>query len=412
MVTKKIIFHFLLGAFIFTLHVNADDATSWDAGKTFGTNYGSYYGNNMKSELFTPMTSDNNFKTKDGAKTFKANMTCGDSSKSFMSVTYTIGSPQNGAVPVIQIDKNLDGTKEYSFTSPYTASAICTNGIAVCTNGAFDGAGGCNYYSWSYDGTSISLKLTDPKQMSSCSCINNTCGALASTQKDTISNKIASGIYAVLSSYSSSYIVSQTQTNNGIVEYFGQKTDNCQNFQGTAPTTGVNTSMDASSQMMNQSADSKSPYSSLLGGSSNYATNSAPLTSKVGSTTSSSKTIRTSITHTDGTTDFATKDANGTTLFGHVGIPLDSDNKEYCQVKWLEQANDVFTDNTERSTSTTSGEQWRIETRECTNHICPFQASKGESVKHECGNINNFAEATSAFSAVQELANDITCGSL
>ena len=401
-----------MGALVFSLHVKADDAAAWSNGQSFGSSVKSYYGDNMQSSLFTPMTSDTNFNTMDGSKSFKANMTCGESSKSFMTVTYNLGSPKNGAVPVIKMDKDLDGTKEYTFVSPYTASAICANGIAVCNGGNFDNTNGCTYYKWNYNGSAISLVSSGGNVMSSCTCINDTCGSLASSQKDALSNKIASGIYGVVSAYSSNFVVSQTQTNNGIVEYFGQRTDSCQNYKGTVATTGTSTSLDSSSEVMSQTGNSSSAYSSLLGGSANYATNSPKITSQVNTSTSSSKSVRTTITHTDGTTDFTTKDSNGTMLPGHVGIPLNNDKEEYCQVKWLGTSTEVFTDGTERSTSTSSGTQWQMETRLCTNHICPYQASKGESIKHDCGNINNFTEATAAFSAVQELADDITCGSI
>lgn len=409
--TKKCI-ALIISAFAFSLHVNADDAAAWSSGQSFGGTVKSYYGNNMKSELFTPMTSDTEFKTMDGSKTFKANMTCGESSKSFMTVSYSLGSPQNGAVPVIKMDKDLDGTKEYTFVSPYTASAVCANGIAVCSGGNFETSSGCTYYKWNYNGSAISLVSSLGNVMSSCSCVNDTCGSLASAQKDSLSNKIASGVYGSVSAYSSNFIVSQTETNNGIVEYFGQRTDSCQNYKGTMATTGTSASLDSSTEIANQTGNSSSAYTSVLGASSNYSTNSPKITTQVNTTTASSKSALTSTTHTDGTTDFTTKDSNGTTLPGHVGIPLTSDNEEYCQVKWLGTSTEVFTDGTERSTSTSSGTQWQTETRLCTNHVCPYQASKGESIKFDCGNIDSFSEATAALSAVQELADDITCGSI
>lgn len=409
--TKKIIV-LILGTFIFSLHASAEDAAAWSNGQSFGATVKNHYGSNMQSELFTPMTSDTNFKTMDGSKNFKANMTCGESSKSFMTISYNLGSPQNGAVPVIKMDKDLDGTKEYTFVSPYTASAICANGIAVCSGGNFDTSNGCTYYKWNYSGSAISLVSSLGNTMSSCTCINDTCGSLASSQKDSLSNKIASGVYGAVSAYSANFIVSQTETSNGVVEYFGQRADSCQNYKGTMATTGTSSSLDSSSEVMNQTGNASSAYTSVLGASSNYSTNSPKITSQVTTTKTASKNVSTTTTHTDGTTDFTVKESNGATLPGHVGIPLTNDKEEYCQVKWLGTSTEVFTDGTERSSSTSSGTQWQTETRLCTNHVCPYQASKGESIKHDCGNINNFAEATAAFSAVQELADDITCGSI
>lgn len=81
-------------------------------------------------------------------------------------------------------------------------------------------------------------------------------------------------------------------------------------------------------------------------------------------------------------------------------------------MKWLGNSPDIFTDNSTRSNATNDSRQWQSETRECVNGICPVQPSKGEEIKHDCGNINNFAEVISAMSAVAELAEDMICGSL
>lgn len=392
----------------------SDDANAWSAGTSFGTQAKTQYGTNIKSNLVEPMTSSSKpFTTMDGSKSFTANMTCGDTAKSFMTVTYSLGSPKNGVVPVVKIDKDLDGTKEYTFTSPYTASAVCSNGIAVCTGGDFTSGNTCTYYKWSYNGSALSLVASASSSMSACRCVNDTCGSVAQSEKDSLVGTIATNIYSTISAYSAVYVISDTKIASGVAEYFGQRTDNCSNFQGTIAKTGTGTSIDASTEMLSQTSNPKSSYSALLGTSQNYSTNSASVSPQVATTKTVSKATRSSVSNQDGTTDFSTKNySTGATINGHVGIPLTSDEDLYCQVKWLGTSNEVFTDNTERSTATTSGEQWQTETRLCVNNTCPFSPSKGESIKHDCGNINNFTEAASAFTTLQELADDITCGSI
>lgn len=392
----------------------SDDANAWSAGQSFGTQARTQYGTNIKSNLVEPMTTSNKpFTTMDGSKTFTANMTCGDTAKSFMTVSYSLGSPRNGVVPVVKIDKDLDGTKEYTFVSPYTASAVCSNGIAVCPSGDFTAGNNCAYYKWSYNGTALSLVTSSSSTMSACRCVNDSCGSIAQTEKDSLVSILATNIYSTISAFSASYVISDTKITSGTAEYFGQRTDNCSNFQGTVATAGTGTHIDASTEMLTQTTNPNSTYSALLGTSQNYSTNSPSVTTQVSTTKSASKTTLSSVSNQDGTTDFTTKNySTGATINGHVGIPLTSDKDLYCQVKWLGASNEVFTDNTERSTATTSGEQWQTETRLCVNSTCPVSPSKGESIKHDCGNINNFTEALSAFTTLQELADDITCGSL
>lgn len=391
-----------------------DDVAAWNEGKSFGAQVKTHYGTQIHTHLVEPMTSTSKpFTTMDGSKSFTANMTCEESVKSFMTLTYSLGSPHNGIVPIIKIDKDLDGTKELTFVSAYTASAICSNGIAVCSGGVFTPGNSCTYYTWSYNGSSLSLVSAPSNTLSACRCVNDTCGGIATTEKDSLVGIIATNVYSTLSAYSAAYVISSVRIYGGTAEYFGQRADTCSNFQGSVVTTGTSTAIDPSSQIIAQASEPKSAYAALLGTSQNYSTHAKSVESEVNATKTVSKSTRASITHQDGTTDFTTKNyATGTTLNGHVGIPLTSDEDLYCQVKWLETSNEVFTDSTERSNATSSAQQWQTETRLCINATCPFSPSKAESIKHDCGNINNFSEAASAFSALQELADDITCGSL
>lgn len=392
----------------------ADDTTAWNAGQSFGSTVKTAYGTNIKSTLIEPMTSTSSqFTTLDGSKTFSANMTCGDTTKNFITITYNLGSPQNGIVPIVKIDKDLDGTMDYTYTSPYTASAICSNGIAVCPSGNFTANASCSYYQWSYNGSALSLVSVASNTMTQCKCVNDTCNSPAKTEKDSLVSTISSNVYSAISSYSTKYIVSDVNITSGVAYYYGQRTDACSNYQGTVATTGTSSTIDASAEMITQGSNNDSSYTALLGTSSNYSANSPSVTTQVSTTISSSKSALSSTTNTDGTTDFGTKDySTSTSINGHVGIPLTSEDDKYCQVQWLGTSNEVFTDSTERSTATTSGEQWQTETRLCVNDVCPYSASKGESIKHDCGNINNFSEAAGAFAALQELADDITCGSI
>ena len=68
---------------------------------------------NFNSAIANPTTTDTNFTTMDGKKSFKGDLTCGSSTTSFLEVSYTGTSDINVSV---KLDKDLNGTKESNFT--------------------------------------------------------------------------------------------------------------------------------------------------------------------------------------------------------------------------------------------------------------------------------------------------------
>jgi len=82
---------------------------------------------------------------------------------------------------------------------------------------------------------------------------------------------------------------------------------------------------------------------------------------------------------------------------------------KYCQVTREVKGSDVYSDGTNK-TVTSSTKTYEDEILQCTGDnydVCPVVA--GETIKYNCGQINNFAEVTSALSAVEEATNDFIC---
>ena len=84
---------------------------------------------------------------------------------------------------------------------------------------------------------------------------------------------------------------------------------------------------------------------------------------------------------------------------------------QYCEVLTQKIDTSIFSDGTTRGESTDSNVTLVGEIRECTNNytICPVDTTKGESIKHNCGSIDNFEEAIGILSGVEEAVGDMVC---
>ena len=97
----------------------------------------------------------------------------------------------------------------------------------------------------------------------------------------------------------------------------------------------------------------------------------------------------------------------GTGTGSLVGANLTS--AKFCQITREVKGSDVYSDGTNK-TVTSSTKTYEDEILQCTGanyDVCPIVA--GETIKYNCGQISNFAEVTSALSAVEEATNDFTC---
>lgn len=96
---------------------------------------------------------------------------------------------------------------------------------------------------------------------------------------------------------------------------------------------------------------------------------------------------------------------NSSTSIATFGSP----QAKYCEVEFIAQSNDVFSDTTQREDQNNNATVKKVEIRECTNDwtVCPTRT--GETVKHVCGDINDFSETASALTSVSESTKDMVC---
>jgi len=382
----------------------ADD--NWNAGQAIGSSTLNHFKGNMSGNINNPITTDQQLATVDGSKTGDGKIICGEgSTKEYLSIGY---SGTSDITVSVQMDKNLDGSKETSWSFA-GISGVCSNGAIKCSSGTWNN---CKYYEWGYSGGTLWLNETQPDLVGGCYCINSSCGSLAGTQKASVLNDV-SGAIAPLMSDSSQYVITKAENDGNTVKYWGQDYSNCSNSSGTKPSIsmdGSNMQSQSDNAALSQSNDDTSAYYILNEG----AGNNTPLDDSYKTDlTNRSTSVKASATNTTGTNNYAYTDSlsgssinvSGSLLLGAQG------EAKYCEVEWTKENTDAFLDETNRENGTTNNQVKYTEMRECINDwtVCPVNA--GESVKHQCGAIDNFAEITGALNAVSEATKDMVCSS-
>lgn len=381
---KKALFFFLLA----TCLVYADDT---------GKQSRNYVVSNFNSAIANPMTTDTNFTTMDGKKSFKGNLTCGSSTTSFLEVSYTGTSDINVSV---KLDKDLNGTKESNFTFS-GISGVGANGVVKCNANSWSN---CKYYTFSYNGSSLSLVEQSRLNTGGLYCINSSCGSLSTTNQTDILNSLGGAITGVLSAYHSNYMVTKTSNTGTKIEYFGQSLSNCNGGNTSMPFSETNGDI-ILKQKVDSNMSSNIVYNNVISSSQNYTK-----TNTYTNTFSNYKTTNQQMNNTltlNNDLSFSYSTTQGTGTGSLVGANLTS--AKYCQITREVKGSDVYSDGTNK-TVTSSTKTYEDEILQCTGanyDVCPIVA--GETIKYNCGQISNFAEVTSALSAVEEATNDFTC---
>lgn len=393
----------LLAASLMVL-LNAND--NWNAGQNIGSSTLNHFKGDMSGTINNPMTTDQKLKTVDGSKEGNAKLICSEgSTREYLTIGY---SGTSDITVSVQMDKNLDGTKETSWS--YSGiSGVCSNGAIKCSLGTWNN---CKYYEWVFSGGVLKLNETQPDLVGGCYCINSSCGGLAATEKKNILNDI-SGAIAPLMSDSSQYVITRAENNGQTVKYWGQDYSNCSNSNGSRPSvslSGSNMQSQTDNAALAQSNDESSAYYILNEGAGNDTTLDDSFKTDL---TNRSTSVRASATNPTGTNNYSyTDNLSGSSINVSGSLLLGTQGQaKYCEVEWMKSNTDAFLDETNRKSGTTNNQVKYSEIRECINNwtVCPVNA--GESIKHQCGAIDDFAEVTGALNAVSEATKDMVCSS-
>lgn len=371
-----------------------------------GNNLRSHFSGNFQSNVSAPLTSNADFKTVNSSKSFSANLTCKDTVNPFLEISY---SGTSDITINVNIDTDLNGTKDKTFSFS-GVSGVGANGVIKCDSNTWNN---CKYFLWSLSNNNLTLQESTLSQLGGIYCINSSCENISSTRKSSILDTIGGAISSMYQSSNSNYLITKTKNNGNEIIFFGQNYQNCQNYQGNI---NQNQNLDTTNIINTQSNDKSSPYYVLNKSVENQNNNN--FDNDVKQTTD----VRNSVTVKGNTNDYTfsytgkqkNEDGSWTTKNSNAKVNIDflNPNIKYCEIKYLEENTIIFTDGKTHHSSSGDKQTWKTKIVECAGNTyenCPIDSNKGELIKHPCGDIDNFAEATSILTTVSEAANDFSC---
>lgn len=366
-------------------------------GNSFGSKLGNYFKSNKDSAI-NSLTNSGELSTVDGKKKANVKMSCEESrSGEFLNIDY-LGTSDIDIR--IKLDKNVDGKvdKIWSF---YGISGICTEGLVKCDRNTWNN---CEYFSYNY-GQDIKLVKTTMNNLSGCYCINSSCGFMAAKNKDKILLDIAGAVYSTLAT-KTGLILSKATKVKGALSYRGQDYSVCDSY-GKAK--DVNPSSDLEDMARKEIRGGNSAYSTLEQGLDNKAPKDSTFENKLyRDTVSIDSTTRYSRGHSK--IDFSYTDTTSSKRVSGNFQTAPDVRAKFCEVKVLKEDSSAFNDGTNRANSTNNTLVYQSEIRECTNNWskCPIN-EKNETLKHNCGRINDMGEALAQLSVLDEVSRDMVC---
>ena len=372
-----------------------------------GNNLRGHFGNNFQTNISAPLTSNAQFKTVNGSKSFNANLTCNNTVNPFIETTY---SGSSDITINVKVDTDLNGTmdKTFSFSG---VSGVGTNGVIKCNSNTWNN---CKYFLWNLSSNNLTLQESRLIDLGGIYCINSSCGSLSINQKSNILDTIGGAISSMYQSSNSNYLITKTQNDGNKIVFYGQNYQDCQNFTDAAPSQSHN--LDTTDVINTQSNDQNSVYYVLNKNVENQNNNN--FDADVNKTVDIKNNVSVNGNTSDYTFTYSGKQQNQDGSWSvrndnaKVNINFLNPNIKYCEIKYLEVNSTVFSDGQTHQSSSGDTQTWKTKIIECTGadyNICPVDTSKGEIIKHPCGDIDNFAEATSILTAVSEAADDFSC---
>jgi len=367
---------------------------AWDDGSSFANSILNNLKSNMDSRINNPISKGTDLYTLDNSKHSKVSITCGKD-KPFIKVGYTGTSDIN---IYVNGDLNFDDSYEKTW-SFYGISGICANGVIKCNPNSWSN---CKYYKWNFNGN-LYLSETDRNNLGGCYCINSSCGNLASSEKGRILNDLAGAIASVIKD-SRMYIVSNI-SQDGRYDYIYGRSINCEGESIPTNVNGDNIESLAQQKQIQEESDDNSVYSYVISGSNNANKNSNIVDNDLKNKIKQrDNEVQNSATFNKKNNSFS-YEADGKNIQGDIQNGTIKDF-EYCEIKYPIKDTSANYDNTTKNTKT-----YKTKIVQCNksgnNWICPVNA--GETILHDCGKIDDFAEVTSALNSLSDAVKDLTC---
>ncbi|KLE04205.1 hypothetical protein AF78_08935 [Aliarcobacter butzleri L353] len=363
--------------------------------------------NNVQTNVAAPLTSNSDFKTVNGSKSFKANLTCNETIKPFLEISY---SGTSDITINVSIDTDLNGSKDKIFSFD-GVSGVGTNGIIKCSTNSWKN---CKYFLWNISNNNLTLSETVLTNLGGPYCINSSCGSLSVNQKINVLDTIGGAISSMYQSSNSNYLITKTQNDGNKIVFYGQNYQDCTNYKEQAPSKSHD--LDTTNVIASQSKDENSVYYVLNEEVKNQNTNKFDTDVKQTTVIKNSVSVKGDTSNYTFTYSGKTQNEDGSwsTRNDNAKVNIDflNPNIKYCEIKYLEENSILFSDGQTHHSSSGDTKTWKTKIVECTGNdysICPVDTSKGEIIKHPCGQIDNFAEATSILMAIDEAVDDFSC---
>jgi hypothetical protein len=141
-------------------------------GISLGESTRNYFSKNFNSAVKNPLMADTEFKTIDGSKNFKANVSCSDNPRQYINISYSGGSD---ITINVKIDTDLNGTfdKNFNFSN---ISGVASNGVAVCNPNSWNE---CNFFKWKISSNNLFLTNAQLFHLGGLYCINSSCNNIS-----------------------------------------------------------------------------------------------------------------------------------------------------------------------------------------------------------------------------------------
>ncbi len=371
----------------------AKQAQYWDEGTNQANQILGAYKNNLDIRINNPITKSQELATLDNSKKAVVSIDCGKE-YNILKITYVINS---GGDITIEVDEdfNLDGKFEnVQYFS--NISGVCSNGFIKCNSGTWNN---CKYFLLKFNGTSFSLDKANSSDLAGCYCVNNSCGGISNDYAKILST--ISGIFSSLLN-KGYFIVSGINLSENYA-YVQGKSVNCG---------GESVPMGMDEVTLTEKTDEAKldnpTYTLLYETTQNEeANNSIDETFKNGLTTKYNN-IATSSQYSSGTYSYKdeNKNVSGTIFVGDIN------QSRFCEVEWTDVDTQAYQDYTNKAMSTSSATTKKSEIIECKkdgngNWYCPIKP--GQTIKHDCGKIDDFKEVVGALSGITEAVKDFTC---
>ena len=125
----------------------------------------------------------------------------------------------------IKADFNLKGRFTQVLAIPFSVSGVCAqNGFISCSPGTWED---CRHYEWFLDGEmTLGFRAIGFEALSSCYCVNNSCGGVSSNDLKRILETFGGSIIGAVQAINPKLTITRVETEDNVIRYYGQDTKN------------------------------------------------------------------------------------------------------------------------------------------------------------------------------------------